>query len=52
MRTTVRISLILLATIALLAIVASGTDYKVVHTWKLAGRGGWDFAVLVLEAGR
>jgi hypothetical protein len=52
MRTTALIFSISRATIALLAIVASGSDYKVVNTWKLAGRGGWNFVVLVLEAGR
>ena len=52
MRTVIGISLILLATIVLLAIVASGSDYKVVMMRKLAGRGGWDFVVRVLEAGR
>jgi hypothetical protein len=51
-RTTARVSLILLATIVLLSVVASGSDCKVVNTWKLAGRGGWDFVVLVWEAGR
>jgi YVTN family beta-propeller protein len=44
-RTTVRISLIVLATIGLLAIVASGADYKVVDTWKLGGDGGWDYLI-------
>jgi DNA-binding beta-propeller fold protein YncE len=43
MRTATRISLTLLATIAALATVAAGTDYKVVKTWKLGGDGGWDY---------
>ena len=45
MRTGVRLSLISLATISLatLAAVAAGADYKVVKTWKLGGDGGWDY---------
>ncbi|MGD0792197.1 MAG: YncE family protein [Terriglobales bacterium] len=43
MRTAVRISLILLATMVALAAVAAGADYKVVKTWKLGGDGGWDY---------
>jgi hypothetical protein len=40
MRTGGRISLILLAT---LVVMAAGADYKVVKTWKLGGDGGWDY---------
>ena len=43
MRTSVRISLILLASTLVLATVAAGADYKVVKTWKLGGDGGWDY---------
>jgi len=48
MQTTVRISLILLETILLaamlvLATAASAADYKLVKTWKLGGDGGWDY---------
>src|SRR5271166_267491 len=43
MRTALRISLSLLATMMTLAIVAAGADYKVVKTWKLGGDGGWDY---------
>jgi hypothetical protein len=43
MRTVVRISLILLATVVALATAAAGADYKVVKTWKLGGDGGWDY---------
>jgi DNA-binding beta-propeller fold protein YncE len=41
----VRISLILMASMAALATVAadSASDYKVVKTWKLGGDGGWDY---------
>src|ERR1700678_1165426 len=42
----IRISLILPLAMILLATVgaqAAGTDYKVVHTWKLGGDGGWDY---------
>jgi DNA-binding beta-propeller fold protein YncE len=43
----VRISLILMASMAALATVAAGadsaSDYKVVKTWKLGGDGGWDY---------
>jgi len=42
MRTEVRLSLILLATMALAA-VSVAADYKVVKTWKLGGDGGWDY---------
>src|ERR1700685_3339338 len=39
-----RISLILpLAMILFATVGAAGTDYKVVHTWKLGGDGGWDY---------
>src|SRR6202167_460161 len=41
-----RISRILPLTVILLATVgaqAQGTDYRVVHTWKLGGDGGWDY---------
>ena len=43
MRTTIRISLVLLATTIALAAVAAAADYKVVKTWKLGGDGGWDY---------
>ena len=43
MRTCVRLSLMLLATIMALAAVSAGADYKVVKTWKLGGDGGWDY---------
>jgi YVTN family beta-propeller protein len=43
MRTGVRLSFISLATMAALAAVAAGADYKVVKTWKLGGDGGWDY---------
>jgi len=43
MRTVARISLILLATMMVLATAAAGADYKVVKTWKLGGDGGWDY---------
>ena len=39
----VRISFVLLATIAVLAAAATAADYKVVQTWKLGGDGGWDY---------
>jgi YVTN family beta-propeller protein len=49
-RTGVRLSLfslasILLATtsLATLAALAAGADYKLVKTWKLGGDGGWDY---------
>jgi hypothetical protein len=43
MRTAVRISMIVLAAMVALPVVASGADYKVVNTWKLGGDGGWDY---------
>jgi YVTN family beta-propeller protein len=43
MRTTVRISLILLAAMVTLATVATGADYKITKTWKLGGDGWWDY---------
>ncbi len=50
MRTGLRLSLIWRATIVLatislatLAAVAAGADYKVIKTWKLGGDGGWDY---------
>jgi|SRR5580658_6215014 len=48
MRTAIRISVILPATILLATMVAlatasSAADYKVVKTWKLGGDGGWDY---------
>jgi len=42
MQKAARISLLLLATVALAA-GAAGSDYKVVKTWKLGGDGGWDY---------
>src|ERR1035437_9084643 len=45
-RTAVRISLILLATMVVLAAAASGADYNVVKTWKLGGDGGWDYLTM------
>jgi len=42
MRIAARISLLLLATMMLVA-MASGADYKAVKTWKLGGDGGWDY---------
>jgi DNA-binding beta-propeller fold protein YncE len=52
MRSAIRISLTLLATIAALATVAAGTDYKVVKTWKLGGDGGWDYLTADSEGHR
>ncbi|MFZ0361948.1 MAG: YncE family protein [Terriglobales bacterium] len=43
MRTAIRVSFILLATLTALASIAAGADYKVVATWKLGGDGGWDY---------
>jgi YVTN family beta-propeller protein len=43
MRTAVRLSLLLLATMVALATVVAGADYKVAKTWKLGGDGGWDY---------
>ncbi len=42
-RTGIRASLTLLATVVALVVVAAGADYKVVNTWKLGGDGGWDY---------
>jgi YVTN family beta-propeller protein len=42
-RTAIRVSFILLATLTALASIAAGADYKVVATWKLGGDGGWDY---------
>ena len=42
-RTGIRASLTLLATIVALVVAAAGADYKVVNTWKLGGDGGWDY---------
>ena len=43
MRTAIRVSFILLATLTALASIAAGADYKVVATWKLGGDCGWDY---------
>jgi YVTN family beta-propeller protein len=51
-RATVRISLILLATIGLLATAASDANYRVVKTWKLGGDGGWDYLLADSEGHR
>jgi YVTN family beta-propeller protein len=37
------IAFVLLATMAISSAFATGTDYKVVATWKLGGDGGWDY---------
>ncbi|HEY6303738.1 MAG TPA: YncE family protein [Terriglobales bacterium] len=42
-RTGIRDSLTLLATVVTLVVASAGADYKVVKTWKLGGDGGWDY---------
>jgi len=43
MGVVLRISLILMGTIAALTPLALAADYKVVKTWRLGGDGGWDY---------
>jgi DNA-binding beta-propeller fold protein YncE len=43
MGVVLRISVILMGTIAALTPLALAADYKVVKTWRLGGDGGWDY---------